>query len=113
MDANVNKKIVHHLVVDAGPEFDQVVAYLPRVVAEDLVRTLDAAGEAFRYDANSQRAYFLRRQGAAVNVWSWDNIQSPGEYGDLIALIMRLDIPFDLEQATKVYLGATGRSAIT
>ena len=103
--------VVHHLVAHDHSEVDQIFAYLPRVVANGLVRTLDEAGEAYRYDAEAQRAYFFRREGTTTNVWSWNNVRSAQEFGDLVALIARLDLPFDDEQANKVYLGATGRGA--
>lgn len=111
MDDGTKDEIVHHLLVDTTVEFNQVVAYLPRAVANGLVRALDEAGEAYRYDADSQRAYYLRREGSSLNMWSWDHVQSAAEFGDLVSLIVRLDEPLDLEQAKKVYLGATGRSA--
>ena len=104
-------KTVHCLVANNIAELDQIVAYLPRVVADGLVRTLDEAGEAYRYDANAQRAYFFHRERAAVSIWSWNDIRSAAEYGDLVSLIVRLEMPFDEEQANKVYLGATGRGA--
>jgi hypothetical protein len=111
MDDEVKNKIVHHLLLDNTVEFNQVLAYLPRAVADGLVRALDEAGEAYRYDADSRRAYYLRRKGSTLNMWSWDDVQSVAEYGELVSLIVRLDVPFDLEQANKVYQGATGRSA--
>ena len=104
-------KTVHCLVANNIAELDQIVAYLPRVVADGLMRTLDEAREAYRYDASAQRAYFFRREGDAVSVWSWNDIHSAAEYGDLVSLIVRLEMPFDEEQANKVYLGATGRGA--
>jgi hypothetical protein len=111
MDDGVKDKNVHHLRVDDPVELNQVVAYLPRAVADGLVLALDEAGEAYRYDVDSQRAYYLRREGTSLNVWSWDHVQSVAEFGDLVSLIARLDGPLDLEQARKVYLGATRRSA--
>jgi len=111
MADGVKDKIVHHLVVDNPVELNQVVAYLPRAVANGLVRALDEAGEAYRYDADSQRAYYLRREGSSLSMWSWDHVRSAAEFGDLVSLIVRLEEPLDLEQAKKVYLGATGRSA--
>ena len=111
MDDGIEDKIVHHLLVDTTVEFNQVVAYLPRAVANGLVRALDEAGEAYRYDADSKRAYYLRREGSSLSMWSWDHVQSAAEFGDLVSLIVRLDEPLDLEQAKKVYLDATGRSA--
>ncbi len=33
---------------------------------------------------------------------------SAAEYGDLVTLIVKLDVPLDLEQAVSVYVGATG-----
>lgn len=103
--------VVHHLVARDNGEVEQVFAYLPRVVADGLLRSLDEAGEAYRYDADAQRAYFFSRDGAEVNVWSWNNVRSAQEYSELVALIVRLDQPLDDEQANKIYLGATGRGA--
>jgi hypothetical protein len=111
MNASNNHEIVRHLSLDKGAELDQVVAYLPRAVADGLMRALDETCEAYRYDAHSQRAYFFRRGGMTVDIWSWDHVQSAAEYGDLVTLIVRLDVPFDLEQAILVYVGATGRIA--
>ena len=111
MDDGVKDKNVHHLLVDDPVELNQVVAYLPRAVADGLIRALDEAGEAYRNDADTQRAYYLRREGSSLNIWSWDHVQSAAEFSDLVALIVRLDGPLDLEQAHEVYLGATRRSA--
>ena len=109
MNASNNHQIVHHLLINNGAEFEQVVAYLPRAVADGLIRALDEAREAYRYDAHKQRAYYFRCEGATVNIWTWDHVRTAAEYGELVTLIVRLDAPFDLEQAIMVYVGATGR----
>ena len=109
MNASNNDEIVHHLVMNIGAEFDQVVAYLPRVIAEGLMRALEETREAHRYDAHNQRAYWFRREGVSVTMWTWDHVRSAAEYGDMVTLIVRLDVPLDLEQAIMVYVGATGR----
>ena len=44
-----------------------------------------------------------------MTIWTWDHVRSAAEYGDLVTLIVKLDVPFDLEQAIMVYVGATGR----
>jgi hypothetical protein len=102
-------KHVHHLAVESGAEFDQVVAYMPRMIAYGLVKTIEEAGEAACYDAGSQRAYFISRHGTTVNIWSWDGIRSAAEFAELLALIARLDVPLDLDQASNAYVAATGR----
>ena len=109
MNASNNHEIVRHLSLDKGAELDQVVAYLPRAVTDGLMRALDETREAYRYDAHYQRTYYFRREGMTVDIWIWDHVQSAAEYGDLVNLIVRLDVPFDLEQAILVYVGATGR----
>src|SRR5688500_6454549 len=111
MDDGGKDKNVHHLRVDDPVELNQVVAYLPRAVADGLVLALDEAGEAYRYDADSQRANYLQREGASLNVWSWHHVQAGAEFGDPVSLTARLDGPLDLAQARQVYLGATRRSA--
>ena len=99
-------KRVHQLTASLNVEADEVFAYLPRAVANGLVRALEENGEAYRYDATNQRAYLFRRHETAIDVWTWDDVRSEAEYSDLVAILERLELPLDAKQARAAYLNA-------
>ena len=106
MSGQAFNRVVHQFTANRNGEADEVFAYLPRTVANGLVRTLEENGEAFRYDATTQRAYLFQRHEAAVNVWTWDDVRTQEEYSDLVALLERLELPLDEKQAQAAYLDA-------
>jgi hypothetical protein len=99
-------RVVHQLTANRNGEADEVFAYLPRAVANGLVRTLEEEGEAFRYDATTQRAYLFQRHETAIDVWTWDHVRSEAEYRELVALLERLELPLDEKQAQAAYQNA-------
>ena len=106
-----SNSIVHHLIATGPFEVEQIFGDLPRVVADGLVRTLDEVSEAYRYDADSQNAYFFEREGSVVDIWSWNDVRSYAEYGDLVARLVQLDERLSDRLANQVYSTATGRKA--
>ena len=106
MSGQAFNRVVHQLTANRNGEADEVFAYLPRAVANGLVRALEEDGEAFRYDAAAQRAYLFQVHETAIDVWTWDDVRSEAEYSELMAQLQRLELPLDAQQAQAVYMDA-------
>ena len=104
MSRHAFDRVVHQLTAKRNGEADEVLAYLPRAVANGLVRALEENGEAFRYDALAKRTYLFQRHETTIDVWTWDDVRSEAEYIELMARLQRLELPLDAQQAQVAYL---------
>ena len=110
MLTNAYNQVVHFVLAASPDEVEQVVARLPPAVANGLAAELDVCEEAHRYDAEVERAYYFRQQGTGLAVWSWNEIHSFKEAGELLSLLLTSYVPLNENQANKLFSRATGRT---
>jgi hypothetical protein len=103
-------KIVRFLQTLQPAEVEKAINGLPLVVAEGVIFELNQAGEAHRYHAHAQRAYYFRLEGSVLTIWSWNEVLSYKEAGEIHSLIFKLSQRLDEKRANEVYSRATGRS---
>ncbi len=84
---------------------------LPETVLNELSVELDLAGEALRYDLETNRAYAFRKNGPGFNCWTWDDVRSYDEAGRLLGAVVEIDESLTPELAARLYASATQRDA--
>jgi hypothetical protein len=107
LDITLNKTLRHQIAADAR-EVTDVVARLPRRVADDLMVELQGCGEAHRYDVSSARAYSFRSEGSTLDIWIWSDVDAI-EAGSLLPSLVGLDQGLTETTASDAFFQATGR----
>ena len=109
IDIELNR-IVRFQVAATASEAAQLMALLPTEVTDELDAELTASGQAHRFGLLSQRAYYFQGAGAALNIWSWNEVDSYEEAAKLFAEIAKIEQELSEESANIVYARATNRS---
>ena len=103
-------QVVSYILAATPEEFEQVLAVVPSSWREGLVTEMEDLGDANRYDAGMQRAYYFERQGSNVVTWTWNYVLRPHEGGELIVLVVSSPGPLDEILANECYARATRRT---
>jgi hypothetical protein len=104
-----NRIVRLQIAINPG-EVNESLAPLPASIKGGLMSELSAGNEAHRYDLKGRRAYYFQCEGDVLNIWSWNEVESYMEAGNLLTLIVKQTQGLSEEQANDVYLRATGRS---
>ena len=101
--------VLSFCIATNAEEAGQIFGQLPAVVTDDLTRELDASGEAFRFDLESQRAFAFRKQDAGFAWWVWSDVRTYDEASRLLAAVVEVDGRLNAELASELYASATNR----
>ena len=84
---------------------------LPETVLSELSIELELAGEALRYDLESNCAYAFEKNGAGLSCWVWNDVRNYEEASRLLAAVVEVEGSLTPELAARLYTSATQRES--
>jgi hypothetical protein len=102
--------VVEFTLAATPAEVEELLGKLPPSLAKMLPLALASESTVYRYDAPSNRAYYIERQGLAIAAWQWNDVRAMHEYGELMAAVVAAELPLNEKLALEFFQRATGRS---
>lgn len=108
LDEALNRIVRYQFAANVS-EVTEVLAQLPIRIASELTVELEGCGQALRYDAISERAYYFQSEGSTLAIWIWNDVDT-AEACNLFPFIVSLDQRLTEDVANEAFFRATGRT---